>query len=66
MFNIGSWVNKVKDIQQFTYPKLSYLFYFFIAMLIVLYDHNDFLIALTMMLLMILIYNNSTFHLYFW
>lgn len=65
-FNVGFWVNKVKDIQQFTYPRLSYLLYFIISLFILFYDHNDFLIAFIMMLLIILIYNNSTFHLYFW
>ena len=36
------------------------------ALFIIFYDHNNFLMALILVLLLILAYNNSVFHGYFW
>lgn len=64
MWSIELYLEKTKDLKNFTYPNLSYLFYLFMAISCLLYDNNNCLHLTLFILLLTLIYNSPVYTIY--
>lgn len=66
LWTAESYSEWVMDLRNFTYPKMSYLFYGLVLMTILLYDNNRALEWLIGCLVLLLLYNNPNAHIYAW
>lgn len=57
-------MDKLKDLKNFTYPNLSYVFYVFLMAICLVYDNNDFLIWILTFVLLVLLYNSPGYNVY--
>jgi c-di-AMP phosphodiesterase-like protein len=57
-------MDKFKDLKNFTYPNLSYIFYVLLMTMCLVYDNNDFLIWILTFVLMVLLYNSPVYNVY--
>lgn len=64
MWSIELYLERGKDLKNFTYPNLSYLFYLFVAVSCLLYDNNNCLHLTLFLLLVTLIYNSPVYTIY--
>jgi hypothetical protein len=58
------YLDKLKDLKNFTFPNLSYLFYMFLAVSCLFYDNNNFLLWVFVFLLSVLFYNSPAYSIY--
>lgn len=58
------YTGKIKDLKNFTYPNLSYLFYCFLALSCIFYDNNGAFFWAMVLLLFALFYNSPVYDVY--
>ncbi len=61
LWSIELYLERFKDLKNFTYPNLSYFFYIFIAFCCLFYDNNNFLLWILLLLLAVLFYNSPAY-----
>lgn len=64
VWSIELYTEKFKDLKNFTYPNLSYLFYIFLALSCLFYDHNNCFFWVLVFFLIILFYNSPAYTVY--
>lgn len=64
LWSIELYLDKFKDLKNFTYPNLSYLFYALLAIGCLFYDNNWIFFWGLILLLSILFYNSPVYDLY--
>lgn len=64
IWSIELYTDKLKDLKNFTYPNLSYLFYLFLAVSCLFYDNNNFMFWILFFILFLLFYNSPAYSVY--